>query len=250
MSYRYATVRADHRDLASGSVLHSAPGFPAFPVRLASEIFQRALALRGGDRPAVLWDPCCGSGHLLTVVALLHRASIAGVLASDADPDAVRLAGRNLALLSEAGLAARAEELAAREARFGKPSYGLAAQAAGRLAAELSTAGGDLPHAVRQADVFDPGGLRRALGHQSPDIVITDVPYGERTHWSGPGAESGIAGMVESLAQVLPAGGVIAATVRGRKVPLDGAPRPRATFRIGTRAVALWAVSDAGRGSA
>ncbi|MFD2352348.1 hypothetical protein ACFSTC_28350 [Nonomuraea ferruginea] len=51
MTYRHAIVRTSHEDLASGAVLHSAPRFPAFPVRLASEIFQRALALRGG-RPA------------------------------------------------------------------------------------------------------------------------------------------------------------------------------------------------------
>ncbi|MFI6743014.1 hypothetical protein ACIBI9_59845 [Nonomuraea sp. NPDC050451] len=40
-------------------------GFPAFPVRLASEIFQRAPALRGGEGPAVVCDPCCGSGTCL-----------------------------------------------------------------------------------------------------------------------------------------------------------------------------------------
>jgi len=39
MSYRMVPVRADHRDLASGFVLRSAPGHPAFPVRLAEELF-------------------------------------------------------------------------------------------------------------------------------------------------------------------------------------------------------------------
>ena len=43
MTYRYALTRESYADL-SGGVLHSAPGFPAFPVRLASEMFQRALA--------------------------------------------------------------------------------------------------------------------------------------------------------------------------------------------------------------
>jgi hypothetical protein len=240
MTYRHATVRGDYQDLASGSVLHSAPGFPAFPVRLASEIFQRALALRGGDRPAVLWDPCCGSGNLLTVLALLHRRQIASVLASDLDPAAVRLAARNLGLLSEAGLAARAAELDTRAARFGKPSYAAAAHAARRLAAELDRSGGEVPHTLWQADVFAPDQLQRGLDRHTPDIVIADVPYGEQTHWLGPAATAGITGMVTFLTVALPPGSVIAVTVRGRKVPLDDGPRPRASFRIGTRAVALF----------
>ncbi|WP_436975454.1 hypothetical protein [Nonomuraea angiospora] len=52
MSYRHATLQRDCQDLASGAVLRSAPGFPAFPVRPASEVFQRAPALRGGSGDA------------------------------------------------------------------------------------------------------------------------------------------------------------------------------------------------------
>ncbi len=55
MAYRYALVRENYEDLASGGGLRSAPGFPAFPVRLASEMFQRALALHG-EPAALLWD--------------------------------------------------------------------------------------------------------------------------------------------------------------------------------------------------
>ncbi|MEU9891467.1 hypothetical protein [Sphaerisporangium sp. NPDC051011] len=103
MAYRYAVVRENHEDPASGGVLHSAPGFPAFPVRLASEMFQRALALHGKSA-ALVWDPCCGSGYLLTVLGLLHPRQITGVLASDIEPEALRLAEQNLGLLSRAGL--------------------------------------------------------------------------------------------------------------------------------------------------
>jgi 23S rRNA (guanine2535-N1)-methyltransferase len=38
VSYRIALDRHDTRDLASGHVLRSAPGYPAFPVRLAEEM--------------------------------------------------------------------------------------------------------------------------------------------------------------------------------------------------------------------
>lgn len=57
MPYRPATARSDHRDLASGFVLRSAPGYPAFPVRLAQELFLRAAAylpVRVGHRAAFL----------------------------------------------------------------------------------------------------------------------------------------------------------------------------------------------------
>ncbi|MDA0642550.1 MULTISPECIES: hypothetical protein [Nonomuraea] len=97
--------------------------------------------------------------------------------------------------------------------------------------------------ALRQADVFDPAQLQRTLGRHAPDIVMTDVPYGEQTHWRGPSAAAGVSGMVEALSAVLPHDSVIAVTVRGRKVPMDRGPRPQASFKIGTRAVALFRTS-------
>lgn len=121
MTYRYALTRESYADL-SGGVLHSAPGFPAFPVRLASEMFQRALAFSPSST-AQLWDPCCGSGYLLTALVLLHRRDIVGVLGSDLNPGALNLAQKNLALLSEHGMAARSDELRARAERLGKLAY-------------------------------------------------------------------------------------------------------------------------------
>lgn len=123
MAYRIATERADYRDLASGSVLRSAPGHPAFPVRLAQELFLRA-ASHLPEKPLTLWDPCCGSGYLATVLGLLHRPRLQRVFATDIAPGAVSIASDNLALLTGAGLAARADELRGRQLDFGKPSSG------------------------------------------------------------------------------------------------------------------------------
>ncbi|GAA2432683.1 hypothetical protein GCM10010191_53400 [Actinomadura vinacea] len=239
MAYRYAVVRENYEHLASGGVLHSAPGFPAFPVRLASEMFQRALALRR-ERAAMVWDPCCGSGYLLTVLGLLHRRQITAVLGTDIDPAALRLAEQNLGLLDEAGLTARAADLDARAERWDKPFYAAAAQAARRLAGGLPAGQGAVPHALRRADVFDPDQLRQALDGRRPGLVITDVPYGEQTDWRGPGGASGTAGMLRALGAVLPEDAVIAVAVRGRRLRLDDGPRADASFRIGTRAVALF----------
>ncbi|MCP9947598.1 rRNA methyltransferase [Actinomadura madurae] len=240
MAYRYAVVRENYEDLASGGVLHSAPGFPAFPVRLASEMFQRALAMRQ-DHAAMVWDPCCGSGYMLTVLGLLHPGQITAVVGTDIDPAALRLAGQNLALLDEAGLSARAADLDAQAERWDKPSYAAAAQAARRLARRLPSGQGPAPH-LHQADVFDPRQLRQALDGRRPGLVVTDVPYGEQTGWRGPGGASGTPGMLRALGEVLSEDAVIAVAVRGRKLRLDDGPRADATFRIGTRTVGLFRV--------
>ncbi|WP_033337727.1 rRNA methyltransferase [Catenuloplanes japonicus] len=244
MSYRFETARDDYGDLASGAVLRSAPGFPAFPVRLASEVFQSALDLRGGTGPAVLWDPCCGSGYLLTVLGILHRPRIAALLASDIDGDALTLASANLGLLADGGLAARGTELADRARRFGKPGYVEAAAASERLSRRLEEGGGPVPHSVRRADVFDPAALARAAEGFAPDLVVTDVPYGEQTDWTGDHAGAGLPGMLTALATVLRPDAVVAVIVRGRRVPPIGDVRPRRKSRVGTRAVALFAAGD------
>jgi hypothetical protein len=240
MSYRHVTDRADYADFAGGAVLRSAPGFPAFPVRLGSEIFQRATALRGGDRPAVLWDPCCGSGYLLTVLGLLHRRSIGAVLATDAAEPALDLARRNLALLDPRALQERAAELDARAEEFGKPSYREAAESARRLGRTLAEDGGPLPVGVRRANAFDREELAAAVAATGvvPDLVLTDVPYGEQTDWLGADDDAGVPEMLTAVAAVLPDHAVLAVTVRGRRVPLGGV-RARESFKIGTRAVAL-----------
>lgn len=238
MAYRHALTRENYSDF-SGGVLHSAPGFPQFPLRLASEMFQRALALVP-SHTAQVWDPCCGSGHLLTALAFLHRRDITSVLGTDLDPAALALAQKNLDLLSEHGMAARSDELRARAERLGKPAYLDAAAAAQRLADRLAEAGGALPNGVAKADVFAPDQLRRALRVQRPNLVITDVPYGEQTSWIGPDGAAGIDGMLRALQEVLDDDAVIAVASRGRKASSHEARRPIASFKIGTRVVGYY----------
>ena len=77
MPYLFATQDLDYSDYSSGRVLYSQPGAPAFPVRLASEIFQRARHILGADRPGAerrlaLFDPVCGGAYHLTTLGFLH----------------------------------------------------------------------------------------------------------------------------------------------------------------------------------
>ncbi|MFI5780023.1 hypothetical protein [Nocardia sp. NPDC051570] len=237
VAYRFAVERTDYGDLASGAVLRSAPGLPAFPVRSASEILQRALALRGGDQAAVVWDPMCGSGYLLTVLGVLHRERLAGLIASDIDDRALEVARANLRLLTASGLAARTTELEELAARYEKPSHIEAVAAAGRLGATLAARGGDLPASIVRADVFDAAGV---IGEAVPDLVVTDIPYGEQVSWHGSG---GVAALLESLCGLLPGEAIVAITARGRRIE-SGRFRQTQSFRIGTRATALFRVAD------
>ena len=152
MPYRFATERTDHSDFASGRVFRSLPGRTAFPVRLADELFQRCLALRPPDlrdAPVALYDPVCGGATLLCTLALLHWPSIRQIVASDADPEAVALAGRNLALLTPDGIAERRREIASLHAEYGKDSHAEALESADRLAARQLVAGPERPTPAR-----------------------------------------------------------------------------------------------------
>ncbi|GAA0993348.1 hypothetical protein GCM10009551_055550 [Nocardiopsis tropica] len=267
MSYRYAVERTDHSALASGQVLRSAPGFPGFPVRLASELFQRAMVHTKEERVR-LWDPCCGSGYLVTVLGFLHRERLTRVRAGDVDPDAVALAARNLRLLSAEGLAEREDELRRSARDFGRPEFVERAEATRDLAAGLSAMGGDLPHEAVVEDVFS---LREPVG---ADLVVTDVPYGEMTSWAGavpedggPGAAGhgggtghapadrreggGSAGggaplraMLASLGRVLPEHAVVVVTARTRRVALPEGVRALERVKVGNRAAALVRARD------
>src|SRR4029077_18014228 len=114
MHYQFAIEQPNYSDLASGRVFYSRPGYPPFPIRLASEIFQRCMAIRTAEHlstPCVLFDPCCGAAYHLSVLAYLHREYIREVIGSDVEEVAIALAKRNLDLLSLSGLDRRIGEI-------------------------------------------------------------------------------------------------------------------------------------------
>lgn len=193
MSYRYATERPDYADFAAGPVLYSMPGQPAFPVRLTTEVFQRCqtqLRRLGSPGPYRALDPCCGSAYLLTTLGFLHRGALRSLAGSDIEPEAVALAQRNLSLLTPDGAEARIAQLEAWHGAYGKPSHAEAAASARRLRERLRAEEGP-PLATRAfvADALDGAALAGQLGAGGVDLVITDVPYGQRTAWRGAAAE-------------------------------------------------------------
>ncbi len=192
MPYTFALDRPDYSDLASGKVLIAAPGHPAFPVRLASEVFQRCLAIREGSGltgRVSLYDPCCGAAYHLAVLGLLHRTAIRAIIASDIDPEIIPLAGKNLALLSASGIDRRRDELAAMLREYGKPSHAEALAAAGRLRSRFIAQSEPPELRVFAADALAKPGISGFSAAPPVDIVFTDVPYGRRSQWQTRTAE-------------------------------------------------------------
>jgi 23S rRNA (guanine2535-N1)-methyltransferase len=186
VKYRFAVQRENYEDLSSGRVLYGQPGSTAFPVRIASEIFQRcAERLARLEAPPLysLYDPCCGGGYLLTVLGFLHGADLQRIVGSDINAEAVVRARRNLSLLTAAGLERRLEELRGMAEEFGKPSHREAMESGARLRAGLTAA-----HERIQTDgfPFDITGREPLPERLRPvDLVVSDLPYGRTTAWKG-----------------------------------------------------------------
>ncbi|MDQ2717863.1 MAG: hypothetical protein M3Z08_23455 [Chloroflexota bacterium] len=191
MTYRFARERQDYVDFATGRVFQSIPGHTAFPVRLASEIFQRCVALyqqRGGRVPCILYDPCCGGASLLCAAAYLHWPALEQVIGSDIDPQALQLAGRNLSLLTLPGLETRTAQLQSMLAEYGKPSHAEALESAQRLRSRLNEllSTHSVTARIFLADATQECAIQEHLGDLKVDIVMMDIPYGLHSSWQVP----------------------------------------------------------------
>lgn len=85
MNYKYFNDD-NFEDFASGRVIYHKTGMPNFPVRLAGEIFFRCLQYTD-KKDITLYDPCCGSSYMLTVLGLLNIQEIENIVASDISED-------------------------------------------------------------------------------------------------------------------------------------------------------------------
>jgi hypothetical protein len=189
MEYKYAKEHQDYSNLSNGRVFYSLPGHPAFPVRLASEIFQRCIAHRetiyNDSTPCVLYDPCCGAAYHLSVLAYLHGESIQEIIASDVDENAVELAKRNLGLLDMAGMDKRIVEIKTMLEQFGKDSHKDALKSTNVLKKKLSLLSKKhlLKTRVFQANTLAKDEILGNIKPESVDIIFTDVPYGQHSNW-------------------------------------------------------------------
>jgi hypothetical protein len=248
MHYQFAKAHLDYSDLASGRVFYSRPGHPAFPIRLASEIFQRCMAIRTAMQlptPCVLFDPCCGGAYHLSVLGYLHRDGIREVIASDVNEEAVAIAQRNLELLSVGGLDRRIQEITGLLGRFGKTSHQEALKSATVLRRKVFSQEQKYPLKIRTflANVTDGKALCDNLKTEKVDIVLTDVPYGQCSQWistgSGVSPSEALWSLLSGLLGVLTPTGIVAIVSDKRQKIKHQSYERLEQFQVGKRRVAI-----------
>lgn len=248
MQYKFVKEQLDYSDLASGRVFYSMSGHPAFPVRLASEIFQRCIAIRkaiyNDSTPCTLYDPCCGAAYHLSVLAYLHREHIREVIGSDIDEKAVALASQNLGLLNVAGLDKRIGDISIMIELYNKDSHKDALASGYILRDRISALDQEYPLITKvfQASATDGQTMIKNVKTKSVDIVFTDIPYGQHSHWRGLNSNEVVDPlelMLNALIDILSASSVVAiVSDKQQKVPHKDFQRVE-QFQIGKRRVVI-----------
>lgn len=187
MQYKFALLDQDYSDFATGRVLLATPGATGFPVRLASEIFLRALNLLPssiGRSKISIYDFCCGTGALITTLGLIYGNSIKALYGSDFDSVRLEVAERNVSLLRSAGLESRSAELRNLYSLYGKPSHSEALNSAERLVERLKNSERISVIPLFQQDILSKAYIPIT---PCPDIIIADIPYGQQVQWNSSG---------------------------------------------------------------
>jgi len=169
-------------DFACGRVIYGRAGFTNYPVKIAYEVFNRALEYTDKKDNITVYDPCCGGGYLLTVLGLLNPDEISRIIASDVSTEAVALAKENLSLLSEEGLMKRKQQIEEMLVKFNKQSHRDALKSVEVFYDIIKKRGHDPEITCFTADVLDSSQFEDR--DFSADILITDVPYGDLVSWS------------------------------------------------------------------
>ena len=241
MTYRFATEDRDYSDFAGGRVLYSLPGMPAFPVRLASEIFQRAAERLPKETGGLtIYDPTCGGAYHLTALGFLHGELIRAVIASDVDEEALALAERNLGLLSESGLAKREAEIRRMLAEYGKESHADALRSLETLG-KLQQSQPEIRVQRFAADALNPEQVAAGLAGEKVDLIISDVPYGRLSGWQGETGQgySAIHQMLDAVRGALKPHSVVAIAADKSQTITNPAYRRVGRFQVGKRRVVL-----------
>lgn len=191
MEYKY-TKNDNYEDFASGRVLYHVGGEPTFPVRLSLEIYERCLHYSNKKTDISLYDCCCGGGYMLTILGLLNSNSISSLYGSDINSESLKLAEDNLGLLTKSGISRRRDELKALYHKYKNVSHSEALHIIDRMEQRLTK---DIKITIFNRNVFKVCDLPFI-----PDIIITDIPYGNIVEWDE--GSGGINLMMNDLSSV------------------------------------------------
>ncbi|MCR5557513.1 MAG: hypothetical protein K6F75_08165 [Butyrivibrio sp.] len=210
MIYKYGAAD-NYEDFASGRVIYGGKGIPNFPVRLITEIFGRALEYSKKKENLTIYDPCCGGAYSLTVLGYFYGKQIGKIYGSDISEEMISHACKNLNLLSYAGLDERKTELEKLYSEFGKDSHKEAIESIDKLKERLVK---DI-----EAECFTAN-CTKSLPDIKPDIIITDIPYGNLVDWGGEGE---LDAMMENLLKLTGDDTVLAVSMdKGQKIACEG----------------------------
>lgn len=239
MSYKFAVEKLNYQDYSSGRVLFNQHGTTSFPVRLASEIFERCkqiISEKGIDSNYIIYDPCCGGAYLLTAIGYLHGEYINKIFASDIDESAISLAKKNLSLLSISGIEDRIETINKMITDFGKSSHSEALKSAYRLRSILESRSNIvatkcfISDATKNEDKLDE--------INNVNIVITDLPYGDIVSWSDMQEENeATTKLLENLLPKLSINSVVAIISRKKTSVKHDKYKRLEHFKIGKRQI-------------
>lgn len=179
MEYKYGK-NENYEDFASGRVIYSDQGITNFPVRLAIEIFGRCLSYIDKETGVTVYDPCCGGAYLLTILGFNYNNVIGKIIGSDINEVALQTADKNLGLLSAVGLSKRKKELEQLYQQYQKQSHKEAIESVTRFESLLVE--NEIQVELFRQDCIQP--IKHTI---CPDIIITDVPYGELVEWENDG---------------------------------------------------------------
>lgn len=207
MEYLYCQ-NDNFEDFSSGRVLYSGRGIPNFPVRLLLEIYGRAKSYLHEKESLTIYDPCCGGGYALTILGMFDNNSIIKLVGSDVDEKMIAYAEKNMTLLSQMGLEKRKNEIRKLYETYGKESHLAALRSCDRILSMLQN------KVETSSYIAD---CTKTLPSIAPDIIITDVPYGNLVDWKE-NETSSIDHMLEQLWKISHTGTVLAICMDKKQV--------------------------------
>lgn len=192
MEYKYYKNQS-FEFLSPGSVLYGQQGIPNFPVKLANEIFNRAIHHLDIKKNLTLYDPCCGGAYMLTTIALLQQGMISTIYASDINPDVLNIAAKNLSILTRQGLLLREQEIKTLYQKYSKESHLKTLSLFDEFYKIVDNYAETIHSQVFKQDILNPSKNQESF---QADIIITDVPYGNLVSWSD---ENGIDTLLDNV---------------------------------------------------